>query len=257
MLQGADLATRISRPADAMRREPRQKRSRVTIDSILDATAHVLGERGWTGLTTNIVADVAGVSIGSLYQYFPNKLGLVEAVRRRHFEEVLNALRTAANTRTPYAMRIEAFVDGVIAAHSRYPAAHKVLLEEAPRSADARRLHDEFGAWYEKGCRALVQCTAGAREGDDRLRISARVLASAVAGVVHDAAQQRTLDALDLRRELIALVESICKNNRSRRHDNTGAIAGHTDRHPAAPDANAVAADAGCVAASTERHFGK
>ena len=87
------MATRITTECDAPRKTPRQPRSRVTVEAILDAAARILGERGWAGFTTNAAAEVAGVSIGSLYQYFPNKLALVEAVRRRHFEEVLAALR--------------------------------------------------------------------------------------------------------------------------------------------------------------------
>ena len=55
------------------RRQPRQERSRATVDAILTATTQVLMERGYAGLTTNRVAEVAGASIGSLYQYFPNK----------------------------------------------------------------------------------------------------------------------------------------------------------------------------------------
>src|SRR5216110_1553486 len=92
---GARLSTRISAPRGKMRKDPRQERSRDTVEAIVQASAHILGRRGWAGFTTNGVAEAAGVSIGSLYQYFPNKLALVEEVRRRHFQDVLNALRTA------------------------------------------------------------------------------------------------------------------------------------------------------------------
>jgi AcrR family transcriptional regulator len=211
---GAALATRFSEPVDAMRRRPRQKRSRATIDSILDATAQVLDRRGWSGFTTNVVADVAGVSIGSLYQYFPNKLGLIEALRRRHFDDVRAALRAVTDSDPSPAMHIEAFVDGVIAAHSRHPGAHHAMLEEAPHSAEARDAHEAFAAWYALGCQALLEhCRAAgesAIDDDARMPIATRVLASAVAGVVHDAAAQGILHAPALRRELIALVASIC-----------------------------------------------
>jgi Domain of unknown function (DUF4062) len=55
------LATRIASTASAMRKEPQQARARATTEAILDAVAHILGERGWAGLTTNGVADRAGV----------------------------------------------------------------------------------------------------------------------------------------------------------------------------------------------------
>lgn len=190
-----------------MRKEPRQARARATIEAMLDATARILGERGWVGITTNTVAEVSGVSVGSLYQYFPNKLALVEAVRRRHFDEVLAVLRAASDAATPRARRIAAFVDGMLAVHSRYPAAHRVLLARAPRDAGTPGADDAFERNYRKGCEAFFKANARhARAGGTRLR--AQVLSSAVAGVVHDAAHHGTLTSPALRQELLALVEA-------------------------------------------------
>jgi AcrR family transcriptional regulator len=70
-----------------VRRRPVQARSKLTVERILDAAAHVFGERGYAG-TTNEVADRAGVSIGSLYQYFPDKDALLVALHDRHIDEV-------------------------------------------------------------------------------------------------------------------------------------------------------------------------
>src|SRR5215813_7313725 len=117
-----------------MRKEPQQERSRETVEAIFEATAHILGRRGWAKLNTNEVAEVAGVSIGSLYQYFPNKLALIEAVRRRHFHDVLAVLRAADDAGKPRKQRIEEVVEGMIGLHSRHPAVYHALLEEAPRS---------------------------------------------------------------------------------------------------------------------------
>ena len=205
------LATRIASPSGTMRKEPRQARSRATIDAILDAAAHILGDRGWTGLTTNTVAEIAGVSIGSLYQYFPNKLALIEAVRRRHFDEVLAVLRAAADARMTRRKRVEALVDGMIAVHSRYPAAHRVLLEESPRGADTGGSHDRFEVECRKGYETLFK--ANARAAAD-VRVGAQVLAGAVAGAVHEAARQGTLGAPVLKKELIALVQAYLSSRR-------------------------------------------
>lgn len=190
-----------------MRKQPQQARSRATIEAILQAAAHILGERGWEGLTTNEVAGMAGVSIGSLYQYFPHKLALVEAVRRRHFDDVLAVLRAAADRQLPRAHRIESLVDGMISVHSRFPAAHRVLLEETPRSQDAGSLHDRFAAKLHRRYEAIVRVNARSASPAS-LRIVARVLAAAVAGVVHDAAGQGTLQSEHLRLELLRLVDS-------------------------------------------------
>jgi AcrR family transcriptional regulator len=196
-----------------MRKVPRQARSRATTDAILAAAAHILGERGWAGLTTNTVAEVAGVSIGSLYQYFPNKLALIEAVRRRHFDDVLAVLRAAADDRVARVRRVAALVDGMIAVHSRYPAAHRVLLEESPRGEDSRGANDGFEVACRKGYEALFK--ANSRRVTD-VRIGAQVLAGAVAGAVHEAARQGTLGSLVLRAELVNLVESFLSKQRIR-----------------------------------------
>jgi AcrR family transcriptional regulator len=78
------------RPAP-VRRRPVQERSRRTVGRILDAAAHVFAERGYAA-TTNQVAEVAGVSIGSLYQYFPDKDALLVALHERHLDTVRRRL---------------------------------------------------------------------------------------------------------------------------------------------------------------------
>ncbi|MGY3485880.1 AcrR family transcriptional regulator [Bradyrhizobium sp. USDA 4011] len=207
------MATRIPATTSKMRKAPRQARSRATIEAILDAAAHILGERGWAATTTNAVAERAGVSIGSLYQYFPNKLALVEATRRRHFDELLAVLRTATDDTKSRAHRIVAFVDGIIEVHRRFPAAHRVLLEEAPRDAASAATHRRFETEYRKGCEALF--TANRRGNVANGDIAAQVLAAAVAGVVHEAARRDILASPVLRQELIALVEARLSKRRA------------------------------------------
>ncbi len=76
------------------RKQPAQRRSHHTVDRILDAAAHVFAERGYTATTTNHVATEAGVSIGSLYQYFPNKDALLGALEERHLRSAKIAVDT-------------------------------------------------------------------------------------------------------------------------------------------------------------------
>src|SRR6185437_1910622 len=71
-----------------------QERSRQTVNSILEATTRVLIKDGYDRASTNKIAAVAGVSVGSLYQYFPSKEALVAAVSERHSQEVLELMRT-------------------------------------------------------------------------------------------------------------------------------------------------------------------
>src|SRR5580698_2073193 len=74
------------------RKSPVQARSAASVDAILEATVQVLLQVGKERLTTTRVAARAGVSVGTLYQYFPNKSALLQAVLRRHFDAVLDAV---------------------------------------------------------------------------------------------------------------------------------------------------------------------
>ena len=185
------MSTRIHKPQGKMRKGPKQERSRETVDAILEATAHILARKGWAGLTTNEVAQVAGVSIGSLYQYFPNKLALIEAVRDRHFQDILNLLRAATG--------VERLVQGMIDLHSRHPAIHHVLMEESPRSRDWKAANDAFEAEYLRRYEALI--SGG--------KMAAQVASAAIAGVVHDAARRGTLNSPALKRELVRMISSV------------------------------------------------
>jgi AcrR family transcriptional regulator len=78
------------------RRRPRQDRSKQTVDDILEATTQVLKQVGIRQTTTDRIAARAGLSVGSLYQYFPNKVALFEALMTRHFERVTNTAMALA-----------------------------------------------------------------------------------------------------------------------------------------------------------------
>lgn len=73
----------------ALKKQPRQARAQATVDAILDAGAQVLAREGYAAVTTNRVAEVAGVSIGSLYEYFPNKQSIVAASLARTMREIV------------------------------------------------------------------------------------------------------------------------------------------------------------------------
>ncbi|WP_431819728.1 TetR/AcrR family transcriptional regulator [Burkholderia sp. F1] len=197
-----------------MRKSPVQARSRATLEAILDATAHILGAHGWAGVSTNSVAEKAGVSIGSLYQYFPNKAALVTAVRKRHFDEVLAVLKTATNNSLSRAARVSAFVDGMIAVHARHPAAHRVLLEGAPENMKSSDMDYLFETAYRQGCENFFVSNARDHRSSDP-RIPALVLSAAVAGAIHEAARQDFLNSLELKAELVRLVESFLIKRRS------------------------------------------
>lgn len=77
------------------RRHPKQLRSRLMVETIIEAAGQVFMESDFEAASTNQIAERAGISIGSLYQYFPNKDALILAVQKQHHDEVLRVVRTA------------------------------------------------------------------------------------------------------------------------------------------------------------------
>lgn len=84
-------------PVLAPRKAPRQARSRKTRDAILRAAGTILAREGLRGLTTNHVARAAGISIGSLYQYYPNKQAIISALLTESRAAVLAGMEAAAD----------------------------------------------------------------------------------------------------------------------------------------------------------------
>lgn len=74
------------------RKTPRQARSEATLAAIFEATIQVLLADGVARLTTTRVAERAGVSVGTMYQYFPHKQALLHAVLKRHLEGIVAAV---------------------------------------------------------------------------------------------------------------------------------------------------------------------
>lgn len=94
------------------RKKPRQARSQATVDAVVEAAARILETGGLAGFNTNAVAERAGVSIGSLYQYFPAKEALLAELLRRKRSELLADMRAAV---APAPTRgLKAVADGLI-----------------------------------------------------------------------------------------------------------------------------------------------
>jgi AcrR family transcriptional regulator len=124
------------------RKSASQKRSQATVETLLDATARVLTKEGYDRASTNRIAATAGISVGSLYQYFPNKEALVAALVARHNREILqlvrNALKEVASLDLATAVRelVRASVD----AHLVDPALHRIFAEQVPRMGQLAKI---------------------------------------------------------------------------------------------------------------------
>ena len=116
------------------RKSPRQRRSLATVETIIEAAARILETAGPDGFNTNAVARRAGVSVGSLYQYFPSKQAIVAELSRRNALVALEGLaQVAARTRgLPMLERLRAFVAFAIAQQSARPRLSRVLDQLEP-----------------------------------------------------------------------------------------------------------------------------
>jgi AcrR family transcriptional regulator len=111
------------------RKSPRQARSQAMVEAILEATARVLVERGYAGITTNLVAERAGVSVGSLYQYFPNKDALVTALHERHMRRMDSAFDAvfAKSVKMSFDEALTTIIEGLVESHRLEADLHRVL----------------------------------------------------------------------------------------------------------------------------------
>jgi len=125
----------------APRKRPKQARSRATFDAILEAGARVLVQEGYDRASTNRIAEVAGVSIGSLYEFFPNKDAIFTELRRRlndqMFEFVGRAMEEAIEL--PVREAVARTVDLLVRAHSVDPRLEAALRDQVPEAALAQQ----------------------------------------------------------------------------------------------------------------------
>ena len=171
----------------APRKRPRQERSQATVDAILDATARVLCSTGYDRCSTNRVAAAAGVSVGSLYQYFPSKEALVAALAERHVTEMTSVVRAklAEVADAPIPVAVRTMIGAMFEAHMVDPRLHKVLIEQVPRVGRLENLRK-----VESETEGLVALLLERRKADVRkspVDAMAFVLVHVVEAVTHAA----------------------------------------------------------------------
>jgi len=130
------------KPGTNPRKHASQERSRATVDALIEATARILVQEGFDKASTNRIAAVAGVSVGSLYQYFPSKEALVAAVIDRHNKETMRVVRgsIAEIGDLPLKQAVRKLVAVAIEAHRIHPKLHRVLTEQIPRTGRLEKI---------------------------------------------------------------------------------------------------------------------
>jgi AcrR family transcriptional regulator len=123
-MEAAYVVTQASpSPGGPLRRVPVQGRSLARVNRMLDACAVLLDEVGYEGLTTTLVADRAGVAIGSLYQFFPDKRAIVQALAMRNLEAYVTRVhkRLASGAAGDWLDTVEAAINDFIEMHRTTP----------------------------------------------------------------------------------------------------------------------------------------
>ena len=165
------------------RKTPIQARSTACVNAILDATIQVLLKMGKERLTTTRVALRAGVSVGTLYQYFPNKSALLQAALKRHLDEVTNAVELVCKQQEGATLRqmATALITAFFEAKMKN-AKTSVALYSVSSDVDGAKIVQQTGIRSNK---AIVEMLASSREplpGDPELVAS--ILQGAMAGII-------------------------------------------------------------------------
>ncbi|GAA3866571.1 TetR/AcrR family transcriptional regulator [Celeribacter arenosi] len=185
------------------KKSPRQARAQATYDAILQAAAHILTEGGPTALTTNLVAEHAGVSIGSLYQYFPSKEAIVAELIRDLRRQMLDDIRGMA-----------AFVEGqplrfAVARMIRASIHHHVHTQGRAEVLEQLEHHLPFDTETEAIKTQIIDLVAALLDshGIEQPRHAAFDMINLVVGMAHPALHvgETDYEALALRIERAAL----------------------------------------------------
>jgi AcrR family transcriptional regulator len=194
----------------APKKRPQQTRSRLTFEAILEAATRILSEDGHARFNTNRIAQRAGVAVASLYQYFPNKEAIVNAL----FQQELSEERREFATRSvelkdhPVQEAIRVGVRSTIGVHARRPKLVKSILEAIPVVGGA-----EAHARARQQVVDLVRSTMHERREEIRspknLDMKAFIVVHAVESVIHGAAGEHPayLEDPAFAEQLIELVE--------------------------------------------------
>jgi AcrR family transcriptional regulator len=167
------------------RKSPSQDRSRQTVERILEAAARIFHEQGYAGATTNDIADEAGLSIGSLYQYFPNKDALLAALTKRHITTTTSSLADMIGKLpedSGFDVILRAVVRFLVEQHD-LDDLHLLVMHTAPRT-------HEINLELEQAKTQLVEITsvllAKMNIIEDQQMLISRMVVATIDAAVHD-----------------------------------------------------------------------
>jgi AcrR family transcriptional regulator len=181
---------KIKKGGRNVRREPRQWRARQTVEAILEAVVRIVKREGIGAVNTNRVAEVAGVSIGSVYQYFPDKRAMFIALHRQHIEEIDRLIhRTIVECgQSSLEGMICGVFDAMVDAHAKDPAYSSVIFSEIPHRPHGM---EEFAVRLHGVIRLALAAKKGEMPRGLDLDVAAFVVGNIVDVLAHGAAMRR------------------------------------------------------------------
>ncbi|MDO9570472.1 MAG: TetR/AcrR family transcriptional regulator [Hydrogenophaga sp.] len=201
----ASTASRTLSP----RKKPRQARATFTLDAIFEATIQLLVADGMHRLTTTKVAERAGVSVGTLYQYFPHKEALVYAVNERYLENL--AARIESTCRAQHGRPIGEMVEALIDTYWRAKTERADVTRALYRSVaelDNQALIDAFAKRADAATSAMLASATDATFTD--LKSVNLTLVTVIFGAVRNAFERnlRPAETRKLRRQLVTMCQA-------------------------------------------------
>jgi len=200
---------RKSQTLDLVRRNPKQARAQDTVEIIFEATAQILRREGRGALNTNHIAESAGISVGTLYQYFPNKEAILVAMARRELE-------------ADHAAVMKAISEPADAEADRVRLAIRALIARFRRSREVRRIAIEtlisegYGGELATSVQKAAQMVGASSERflpgrkEPVSATSLFVITRAISGVMRAASHEQSplLDSAEFEDELVHLVKA-------------------------------------------------
>jgi AcrR family transcriptional regulator len=192
------MANRRRRSRLDPRKLPAQSRSTATVDSVLEAAARILERHGFEGYTTNAIAERAGVSIGSFYQYFPNKDAVTVALIEQETAVLLADIATMPSAKG-YEAELDHIIRSTVANQMRRPKLARLLDFEESRLPIRSRNGQLDDVLVMTLIRILSQPDA---KIDGNVEIAAFDVLAIVKGMVDAAGEREETNALRLERRV-------------------------------------------------------
>ena len=196
------------------RKRPTQARGQRRVDLILDAVSTILVEKGFDGVTTGAIAKKAGIPVGSIYQFFPNKYAILKALSERHAKLFADMVARVVQSRAG-SFSLDELVDAVYDGATKVMFSNRAVIvlwagmqhSEEMRAADAQLHYD--AAEYTRAALAPLLPNVGSERLEVVILVLVRVTSAALFQAAHEETSRRDQIVSELKRLVKAYLASV------------------------------------------------